>query len=539
MASPHFEVYTDTGERSARLVLTQLEQARRVMVTWHAAPELSTRVLLFSSERDFARLRPVSSSRGFFQSGPERDSIVLADGPERDRIVLHEYTHALLNRSTAPLPQWLEEGLAEVYSTLKVGAGRASVGAPIPSRIATLEHEHWLTGSELAAVGKDSPEYNETARVGVFYAESWALVHMLSFDKRYRAAMPGFLQSLSGGDSADEAFRKAFGKPIDTAVGELREYVRRFPAGGEFDVPPADEISLSRPTDLSPAEILQATADILALQGRDDEADRLYAEAARRFPQSPAAQAGLAVVAMRRRDPEAAKRHFERAIALGARDGATYFEYAMLLRDTAAPEEEVTQTLEKAVAANPAHAEAHFILGVRASDAGRFSEAATHLERATQILPRQAYFWQALSYAYYRLGRAGDARQAAFRALHSATTDHEAKMARSTLDLIESSRTRADESRRAQVIIPESWNPPKGDTTLSGELVQVECAGTSARLHVKSGGKVVVLQVTNPRSVAIRGGPGERSLACGAQDNVLVTVEFQAATSSVTALEFR
>jgi Flp pilus assembly protein TadD len=539
MTSPHFEIYTDTGERAAKQVLTKLEQARRVMGTGRGAPDSATRVLLFGSEREFAKLRPVASSRGFFQSGPERDLIVLADGPERDRIVVHEYSHALLNRTTAPLPQWLEEGLAEVYSTLSVKSGRASIGAPIPSRLATLGSERWLKGSELAGVGKDSPEYNEADRVGVFYAESWALVHMLTFDARYRAAMPGFLQSLSGGEPADEAFPKAFGKNIDAAAGDLREYLRRLPGGGEFEVPPDDEIPLSGAIELDPAEVLQASAEILALQRRDDEADRLYGEAARRYPQSPAAETGLAIVAMRRKDAEAARRHFERAIALGARDGATYFEYAMLLRDTGAPPEEVTQTLERAVAVNPAHAEAHFILGVRASDAGRFSDAVTHLERATQILPRQAYFWQALSYAYYRLGRTGDARQAALRALRAATTDHEVNMARGTLDRIDRAPARTEESRRAQVITPESWNAPKGDATLSGELVRVDCAGTSARLHVRSGGKVAVLQIANPRSVVIRGGPGERTLTCGAQNNLPVTVEFRAESKSVTSLEFR
>ena len=38
-----------------------------------------------------------------------------------------------------------------------------------------------------AAVGRDSIQYNETARTGAFYAESWALVHFLIFGPEGRA----------------------------------------------------------------------------------------------------------------------------------------------------------------------------------------------------------------------------------------------------------------------------------------------------------------------------------------------------------------
>ncbi len=539
VASPHFEVYTDTGERSARQFAERFEQARHLIGGDRSSPELPTRVLLFSSEREFARLRPAPSSQGFFQSGPDFDTIAVLDGQEAARIVLHEYTHALLNRISAPLPQWFEEGLAEVYSTAIIKSRTAILGTPIPSHLSLLAQGSWMKGSELARVGKNSSQYNESGRVGIFYAESWALVHMLTFDKKYRDGVPRFLDSLTRGEEQDQAFHAAFGKDIDAVVADLSQYVTRLPAQVQVDLPAAEDIVFSAPAPVDPADVLQLKADVLALMGREDESDELYREAARRFPNSPKAETGLAVVAMRAHDADVARNHFARAIELGARDGSTFFEYAMLLRDSGAPPARVTEMLGRAVAANPAHAEAHFILGIRASDAGEYSDAVSHLEQATRILPRQAYFWQALAYAYLKLGRSAEARLSAMRALRAAATSHEIEMARNTQQLIDDADRRQPPRAHAAVIVPDSWKEPKGDGTIAGELVEVECGAMPVRIHIRDGTRTVVLQIIDPRAVLIRGGPVQESLPCGRLTGIQVTADFISTTNAVTALRFQ
>src|SRR5438046_874231 len=85
------------------------------------------------------------------------------------------YSHAGLK-----FPTWLNEGLADLYSTLRMQGDKALVGDLIPGRLQSLSTEKWVPLSVILSAGQDSPYYNEKSKAGSFYSESWALVHMLS-----------------------------------------------------------------------------------------------------------------------------------------------------------------------------------------------------------------------------------------------------------------------------------------------------------------------------------------------------------------------
>ena len=59
--------------------------------------------------------------------------------------------------------------------------------------------EKWLPIGILATVDHQSAYYNEADKAGIFYAESWALMHMLYFDPRYRENFDRFVLALAGG----------------------------------------------------------------------------------------------------------------------------------------------------------------------------------------------------------------------------------------------------------------------------------------------------------------------------------------------------
>lgn len=540
--SPHFEVYTNAHETVGRQVLERFEQVRGVFRNLSAEPRdlpLPVRVFVFASEGDFRPYRPSAASLAFYQSAPERDYIAMRDaGPEAYRVVFHEYTHLVLNHSSVALPKWIEEGTAEFYSTLDFHKGQVQVGLPLRSHLQTLASFPWLTAAQLSAVGNDSPEYNEPGQAGVFYAESWALVHMLHFSD-YRAALPRYFDLLKRNTPSAIAFHQAFGRTLEQAIEDLHPYLEahRFKTM-EVAAPPKEEIAITvAPLPLAQARL--AGADLLLRVGHDDEARKVYVRLARENPSSVDADVGLATLALHQRRDAEARAHLERALAAGPPSAALCFEYAMLLRDTKAPRAQVNHYLEKTIQLNPHFAEAQFLIGVRESDDGRYGQAVEHLQIAAGILPRQAYFWHALAFAYYKLGRQENSRQAALRALNAAATPEEREMAQAALRLTASHGLASNEPR-ASVLTPKSWQNLAGDARIDGLLTSIDCLASGARLHIHSAAGDLALTVKDPKRIVLKNSPSASlQFACGNQPPRRVVVDYLAATHEVTAITFR
>ncbi|MCP5118800.1 MAG: hypothetical protein GY953_48935, partial [bacterium] len=224
LSSPHFEIFTDAGEKKGLRAMVHFEQVRQVFRDVggeHQSSPLPVRIYLFKKLSDFRRYRPSANTRGFFRGGPEANYIVMhAGGEETWRVAFHEYVHLVLNHTSARLPQWLEEGTAEFYSTVRPVDDRLVIGGIIRNHVILLRQRAWLKAAVLADIGHDSPAYNERARAGVFYAQSWALVHMLNMAPYYRRGMPRYAELIAEATPAAEAFQRAFGRTLGQALGE-------------------------------------------------------------------------------------------------------------------------------------------------------------------------------------------------------------------------------------------------------------------------------------------------------------------------------
>ncbi|HSB14891.1 MAG TPA: tetratricopeptide repeat protein, partial [Bryobacteraceae bacterium] len=481
LESPHFELLTNAGEATGRTLLDRLEEIHGVFRSLpgnRPSPPVPTRVLLFRSESDFRPFRLSETTTGYFQAGPERNYIVMRDsGRGNSRIACHEYVHLVLNHSSARLPQWLEEGVAEFYSTLDRDGDRLTVGRPIPEHVRTLSKGGLLGADALASITQKSPHYNDPTKTHIFYAQSWALVHMLNLSPEYRDKMADFVSLIEEGVPSRAAFERAFGKPLQQALQDLEAWLRQgigTVAVTGIDAPVSVENFALR--DLSEGDANLAQAELLVQIGRTETAERIYRRIEREDPRSPDAQTGLGALALERSRYKVAREHLLRAMELGANDARTHFEYAMLLRETGASSDEVMASLKKAITAAPSFAEAHFVLGMMLSATEDYAEAANHLARAASILPRQAYFWHALALAYQHLGQLEEARRAAYRAAQAAVTEQEIEMARAAIRLADQPAA-ADKTRRPPVSTPDSWKEKRGDTRIEGTLRQIDCLG--------------------------------------------------------------
>ena len=235
--SPNFVVYGETGEGRVREVAEEFERFRdalgRVIPGADRPAAVPTVVVVFGSTRAFAPYIPRYNGKpiplgGYFFSSDDMNIVAFADGrrDEMLRTIFHEYVHLVIDNVSDGLPLWLNEGLAEYYSTFLVDAAGtgALIGRAIPAHLELLTHRRHLSIPELLAVDADSSAYNEGERQTLFYAQSWALVHMLVSGSPNRSSLLGDYGRLAaGGTPSLEAWHQVFkDAPISR---ELQRYV--------------------------------------------------------------------------------------------------------------------------------------------------------------------------------------------------------------------------------------------------------------------------------------------------------------------------
>jgi tetratricopeptide (TPR) repeat protein len=319
--TPNFVVYGDAGERRVREVAEEFERFRealgRVIPGTGTTAAVPTVVVLFRSDRAFEPYRPRYNDKpvalgGYFLSSDDMNIVALVDG-ERDealRRIFHEYVHLAISNVLHGLPLWLNEGLAEFYSTFRVqdNGRRALVGGLIHPHLQLLNQRTLLSIDELLSVAEQSPEYNEGERRSLFYAQSWALVHMLASGTPNRAADLGRYANLtSGGVPSRDAWRQVFGE--ENLIRALDRYVGQRVMKGvlyQFDtVLPTVSAAASS---VSPADAEAALADLLRRVATRDEATAALERATSMEPVSSRARALYGLHALDHDEYEKARR---------------------------------------------------------------------------------------------------------------------------------------------------------------------------------------------------------------------------------------
>ena len=154
--TPHFEVYSQADDATVDETLRWFERLRQFFLqqTGLKSDRLQpVRVIGFSSagEYQLIQLRPTSDA--YYVGTPNRDYIVMpALGASQFRIAAHEYTHVVVHALGIHLPPWLNEGMAEVFSTVRIDDQSSTFGGALPAHIQFLKRHHWMPVSELLSV---------------------------------------------------------------------------------------------------------------------------------------------------------------------------------------------------------------------------------------------------------------------------------------------------------------------------------------------------------------------------------------------------
>ena len=160
--------------------------------------------------------------------------------------------HLVVQHAGLKFPPWLNEGLAELYSTLKPHGKDILVGSLIEARYQTLLQDKWVPLALILNAGMDSPYYNEKNKAGSLYNEGWALTHMLALSPEYRVKFPQVMSAISDGTPSADALAQAYGKSLNVIETELRAYLH----GGKFQgvLIPAQLVKVDDDLEAQPAD---------------------------------------------------------------------------------------------------------------------------------------------------------------------------------------------------------------------------------------------------------------------------------------------
>ncbi len=341
--SKNFFLVGNAGEKEIRQVGARLEQFREVFTRLFRNIQFNssvpTTVVVFKSDAAYGPFKAGPNTAGYFQSGSDVNYITLSSESNGQQdpfnVIFHEYTHLLVNNTIGDAPPWLNEGLAEYYSTFSISDDRKVVlGMPIANHVYLLRDKKMLPLRTLFQVDHKSPYYNERDKQSVFYAQSWALVHYLVLGNNgtRMELIDKFLKLMEADVPMEQAFQQAFQMSFEAMEKELRDYIKRdrYPtATGMFQM----KLNVDKEMQTSPLTEAEAQAylgDLLLHSNRADS-EKYLQKALALDPDLPMANASMGMLRVREGKIDEARRSLERAVAANSQNYLTHYYYAMAL----------------------------------------------------------------------------------------------------------------------------------------------------------------------------------------------------------------
>jgi tetratricopeptide (TPR) repeat protein len=385
--SHHFLLVGNANESRIKAIARDLEEYRAAFAELipgiNERLTMGTTVVVFKDDATFRPFKPLYQGKpaniaGYFQSGDDVDFIALNGEIDTPSVIYHEYAHRLIRDATSRVPPWANEGLAEFYSTFRVSGNGFDLGRPISHHVLLLREQASLIPLEtLLAVERDSPYYNERSKQGIFYAQSWALVHYLMAGNNgiRRPQLATYLQLVAQGTAIDASFRNAFQADYATIEKELREYLRRFTMT-YFKTTLATKLEVDKALRIDRISDAQAAAylgEILLRQGRDDLAEKELQRAIALDSKTANAYKSMGLLRLRRSANKEALEFLTKAVEADSADYLTHFYFAQLLEQLAENESDEQRR-------------------------GRFEVMRTHVNRAIELAPHFVEAYRLLGY---------------------------------------------------------------------------------------------------------------------------------------------
>lgn len=546
--SENFTVYSSAGERRARSYLDDFERVRAFFL--QALPTIrprteTVRIVIFGDRKEYREYQPNERTPAFYRGGTGEDLIVFGPlGQGAFPVAIHEYVHLLVNHAGLKLPLWLNEGLAEYYSTLEPRGSKVLAGKLPPGRRELLLMEKWIPLPVIFGVEPESEYYQDPKLAPRFYSQSWALVHMLTLEEEYRPGFARLVQEVAGGASEAEAFQKVYGKPVDAVEKDVERYYRGDVFHGAlFDVEMKRVRAEKKMEAVGAYDAAVLLASIGDRQGREGETRTKLEALIARAPERPEAYKALGYLLWRTRDAGAAREHFQKAFELGDRSPRLLWDGGRLGGENS------TAMLELLVQRDPERVEARLELASAQLRDGRGPAAVSTLAVVKKVTPNEAArLFQLTAYANWHSGQVEEAKVAAGRWVQFAKTEEERAAAERFGEQLARGASVPEGAgpgpmletrprlRRNGTEVVEEVAPPLPSVT--GLFAFLDCKGPMPRARIDTDAGAEWLTLDEPDNVRISGRSGALELQCGALPAPLrVRVEYEAEGRRLRAIE--
>ena len=339
LKAPRFGVVSQLSEEATRAWAEEFDQFVTALHQLYNRDDRDLTpltIVIFKSKKQFSdyRIRTKSGQAervvGLFANRDDWSIIALpglSGYKKTRRVILHEAVHWYSHSQSIDLPLWLDEGLAEVYSTFEIKQGKARWGMPIQSHIDYLDYKGLQPTREFLRATQDEA----LGELDTYYPQAWAMVHYFFFgnDMQNRNKFHAFLSEL-GKKSRERAFESALGMTYEEFDRELRPYMRH----GKYNIGEMELTDTHAEMEVGSASnaVVQVTLGRLAVGVRNDDKGIEHAKAV--ISMLPSRPEGYDLLAMAYRSPEHKTKHLqalEKAISLHSVDPQTYFMRASIL----------------------------------------------------------------------------------------------------------------------------------------------------------------------------------------------------------------
>ena len=514
----NFLLVGNASENQIRDVAENLELFRtaygKFFQLQERAATVGTTVIVFKSDASFRPYKPLYQGKpaniaGYFQGGQDKNLIVLSAEIETPRVIYHEYVHRLMSDNLASMPTWFQEGFAECFSTLEIEGRdkKLRLGRAIAEHVALLNERRFMPLEQLFAVTAESKEYNEEERQGLFYAESWALVHYMMLGPQDRSArFFEFLNGLNKGTPAPAVFERVFQTDLTTFQKTFEAYIQQRLAWPAMEINSPGGLDRNKDmavTTLTEAESEFYVGDMLLHDDRLADAETHLKAALRLNPTLADAQSAMGRLLLRQNKDTDAVAYLERATQLDPKSHLAHYYYASAIQgrnrhltdeDWSIARSELLKAIDLApqfVAATEQLANLNLM---RDTD---IPQTVDLLRKARAFAPGNDNLVVMLAFALSRTPQPEEARSLAGSVL------------------MKSSLTPAMR-RNAETVLASLNQRAQATGKISGILTTIECSGDGATLLLSVDGRTERFHSRTPREIRFSSGPSASpTIGCG------------------------